>query len=91
MPFCPPTRWKKSWQRPRQFTELSCAFRLGLHLKERTERFRGYSGLAQDRAQRACVEFRMIRHDDLCEWSRASKNDVAAVLSFDLKSEFAKC
>ncbi len=86
MRFCPPKCWEKSWPRPRRFAEPSCAFRLGLLLKQRTELIRGYSGLAQDRAQCTCVQFRMIWHDHLCEWNIASKNDVAAVLPFDLKS-----
>ena len=86
MRFCPRKCWEKSQPKQRLFAELSRIFRLGLLLKQSTELIRRYSGLAQDRAQRTCVEFRMIRHDDLCERNIASKNDVAAVLPFDLKS-----
>jgi hypothetical protein len=32
----------------------------------------------------------MIWYDHLREWNIASKNDVAAMLPFDLKSEFEK-
>ena len=86
MPPCPRTSSKRSPPKPQQSAELGRVFRWGLFLKQRTEHISGYSSLAQDRSQCARIKFRMIRHDHLCEWNIASKNDVAAVLPFELKS-----
>lgn len=83
---CPTTSSKKSWRKPRQSAELAYLLRLGAPLEQRNELIRRYCGLAQNGAQCACVEFRMIWHDHLCKWRISSKNNVAAVLPFNLKS-----
>jgi hypothetical protein len=63
---------------------------LAIASKKRAKILRRQSRLAQDGSQGSCVEFLMIRDNDLSKGRVAAKDDVAAVLPFNLKIDFEK-
>ena len=59
--------------------------------EQRVELFDGQIGLADNRAQRAAVEFFMVGHNELSNGIIATQNDVAAVLPLLNEARLFKC
>lgn len=60
-------------------------------LKQRDEFFCCHSCLPKDGAECPTIKRFMVGNHDLCKWLVAPKNDVASVLTLELKSHFQEC